>query len=175
MAFTTKRMAPRVPTAKVSSRKWLRAPPPLTPLPNGAKLLTPTRVSPYFTRSSLIGGELLQRSQAGAGTDNGNQIAGTHLFVEEIPDCVADERNALAGQSEVIHHQRQRAAHFGGPHHERWRDTARLSPKTAVTMIRTVNRIVLISLLLTELSCALYARKNPNRLCKVAPGALAPQ
>src|ERR1039458_10314190 len=52
MAFTTKRMAPRVPTARVSSRRWLTAPPPRTPVPNGAKLLTPTRLSPYFTRSS---------------------------------------------------------------------------------------------------------------------------
>ncbi len=71
-------------------------------------------------QQALIGGELLQRSHAGAGADNGHQVARTHLFVDEIPDCVADGGNVFAGQSQVIHHEREGAAHFSGPQH-RWR------------------------------------------------------
>ena len=58
----------------------------------------------------LVVGELLERAHAGAGADDGDQVAGLHLAVDVLLERLADVDDAFEGEAEVIDHQGDGAA-----------------------------------------------------------------
>ena len=70
----------------------------------------------------LVAGELLQRAHAGAGADDAHQVARLHLAVHVFLKRLADARDAVEREAEIVDHQSDGAADLFRPGgHRRWR------------------------------------------------------
>jgi len=61
---------------------------------------------------SLVRSKLLQRANAGPGANDGHEITRLHLFVNEFLEGLAHQVRAFERQTEIVNHQRHRAAHL---------------------------------------------------------------
>ena len=79
---------------------------------SGAAAGIPAQALHGGEQETPVGGELIERAHATTGADDGDQVAGLKLLVDEVLQVVSHFAHALEGQAEVVHNQDDGAAHL---------------------------------------------------------------
>ena len=62
-------------------------------------------------QQAAVGGELLEGAETGPGAQDGHEVAGLHLLIDEAREQQPHAHDALEGQREIVHHEGEGTPH----------------------------------------------------------------